>query len=130
MHLVRFKRKDGSLKTVYAWEGERDRKTGALSESIQIFEDIDDVVSFVSLSRSDISSHANKLARESFLAKISLVDMVSGIIAILLTTAIIFVTVYQARENVPGILANALTTILGFYFGRATTPPSPAPTPV
>jgi hypothetical protein len=128
MHSIRFKRKDGSAKTVYVWEGERDKKTGVPADRIQIFEDTDEVVSFVSLYRSDISNRANKIARESFLAKISLVDLISGTIAILLTVTIIYVTAYQEQKDVPGILANALTTILGFYFGRATTS-APAPTP-
>lgn len=56
-------------------------------------------------------SQAEKLVRSIFgLAGIS------GIIALLITTTICYM-VLKGATDVPAILANALTTILGFFFG-------------
>ena len=45
------------------------------------------------------------------------VGAVSGIIALAMTAAIIIILSRHPEAHVPDILANALTTILGFYFG-------------
>jgi hypothetical protein len=43
---------------------------------------------------------------------------ISAIIALLITFTICYLVV-GGKAEVPGILANALTTILGFFFGSA-----------
>jgi len=52
---------------------------------------------------------------------------ISGIIALIITIVISFLVIFETvhgntQLSVPEILANALTTILGFYFGKATQP--------
>jgi hypothetical protein len=61
---------------------------------------------------------------EYFFSKLTPVDIVSGLIAILMTLTVIFTVFYQVTHqttvDVPLVLSNGITTILGFYFGRAT----------
>jgi len=44
---------------------------------------------------------------------------VSGIIALLLTITICYLVAFKSDVKIPDLLANALTVILGFYFGSA-----------
>jgi hypothetical protein len=51
---------------------------------------------------------------------------ISGLLALIITLVISFLVIFEAvigvaQISVPEILANALTTILGFYFGKATS---------
>ena len=53
---------------------------------------------------------------------------IPGIIAVLMAVAVVASVFFQlfrfdGRIEVPDILGNALTTILGFYFGRQATGP-------
>jgi hypothetical protein len=120
LNRVDFKRKDGSDKTVYAWVPELDGKTGKLRGNVEIFENTDQLIPFVSRTP---SVQGNK-ALGDFISKLGLVDVVSGLIAIIMTFTMVFIVVYQIihgiNVDIPGLLANAITTILGFYFGRAT----------
>jgi hypothetical protein len=128
---IRFPRTNGPEKTIYVWEPEPTKKTGDLMEGLEIFENEEDIVSFVSLYQSHIMAKAGDLARHNLISKFGPVDLVSGIIAILLTGTIIFILVFQLLSkislDVPGILANVLTTIVGFYFGKASNNPNPEP---
>jgi hypothetical protein len=114
---VDFKRKDGSEKTVYVWVPELDPKSGRLRGGIEIFDDTNQLIPFVS--RAPIAE------KSSFLSKIGPVDVISGAIAVLMTLTMIFVVahqvIYHDNVDVPLILSNGIATILGFYFGRATT---------
>lgn len=133
MNRVKIKRKDGSDKTVYVWEPESDKKTGKPTGNYEFFEDIDDLIPFVSFSQPAIADRAAKIAEGRFLSKVSPVDIISGAIAILMTFTMIFIIIHQAISNtpldVPVVLSGAITTILGFYFGRATTPANSSPPP-
>jgi hypothetical protein len=114
---VDFNRKDGSSKTIYAWVPELDPKSGRLRGGIEIFDKTDQLIPFV--------SRAPTAERENFLAKIAPVDVISGLIAILMTLTMIFVVthqvIYHDTIDIPLALSTGITTILGFYFGRATT---------
>ena len=44
-------------------------------------------------------------------------NVVAGVIALMITVAIVYLAILKPTEKMPDILANALTTILGFYFG-------------
>jgi hypothetical protein len=48
------------------------------------------------------------------------VDTIAGIIAVLLTLTICVRSFWPSDTQIPAILQNALTVILGFYFGRAS----------
>ncbi len=48
------------------------------------------------------------------------IEAVSGIIALAIAGTIIYMTIFSPGSALPDILSTALTTILGFYFGRAT----------
>ncbi|HWS55493.1 MAG TPA: hypothetical protein VN228_15250 [Pyrinomonadaceae bacterium] len=45
----------------------------------------------------------------------------AGLIALIITITICWMSVIKVAEKPPDILANALTTILGFYFGSQVT---------
>lgn len=49
------------------------------------------------------------------------VQFISGLIALGIAATIGYMTIWHNGTTVPDILGNALTTILGFYFGRAST---------
>jgi hypothetical protein len=124
IHQIRFPRVQGAEKTVFAWEPERDALQGeAQRENIVIFEDQSEIVSFVSMYQPQIIAKAGKIARHNFLAKFTPVDLISGIIAVLLMLTIIFVIVFQLLANkdvkLPELLFSALTSIIGFYFGKS-----------
>jgi hypothetical protein len=115
---VDFKRRDGSTKTVYAWAPELDR-TGKPKGAFEFFTSLDELIPFVS------RTPTGKSLRENFLSKLQPVDIVSGLIAIFMTFTMIFIIIHQIiaekAVDVPLVLSNGITTILGFYFGRATT---------
>jgi hypothetical protein len=94
--------------------GREERKA---SGGIEIFDDTNQLIPFVS--RAPIADKSN------FLSKLGPVDVISGLIAVLMTLTLIFVVahqvIYQVTVDVPLILSNGIATILGFYFGRATT---------
>jgi hypothetical protein len=123
IHQVRFPRTNASEKTVYVWEPEANASGGAITEGISIFENQEEIVSFVSLYQPRLVSRIGEIARRNLLAKFTPVDLMSGIIGILLTITIIFIVAIQLFNNrsidVPGIFANVLTTIVGFYFGKS-----------
>lgn len=48
-------------------------------------------------------------------------NAMAGIIAILMTITIVAIVWQKPDAHVPDLLANALTTILGFYFGTQTS---------
>ncbi|MFV3131732.1 hypothetical protein [Niveispirillum sp. KHB5.9] len=53
--------------------------------------------------------------------KIFSTNGISGVIAIIMTVAIVYMALSNSTETkIPDILGNALTIILGFYFGKAT----------
>jgi len=115
LNTVVFKRTDGSEKTVYAWAPELDKETGKLRGDIRAFADTDKLIAFVS---------AAKIGPlERFFSGIGFGDAVSGLIAILMTLAVIFTVYIQTTRGsstieVPAVLSNVLTIIVGFYFGR------------
>jgi hypothetical protein len=117
LNRVDFKRKDGSAKTVYAWAPELDPKSGRLRGGIEIFDNTDQLIPFV--------SRAPTADKASFLLRMTPVDIISGVIAVLMTITAIFVVVhqviYQDKVEIPQLLSASITMILGFYFGRATT---------
>jgi len=121
---VDFKRTDGSTKTVYAWVPELDRSAKPRGP-IEFFTSLDELIPFVSRTRTGMS------AREYFLSKIQPVDIVSGLIAILMTLSMVAIIFHQVTSgntvDIPLALSSSVTTILGFYFGRATTGQSPPP---
>jgi hypothetical protein len=49
---------------------------------------------------------------------------ISGVIAIIITATICYIALTRQDPNPPPFLANALTLILGFYFGTALHKPS------
>ncbi len=116
---IRFQRaKPGDTKKVFVWEPEgKDTK-----EDIQIFEDDDQIISFVSLYQPKILSKAEEIAKRRFLARFTPVELIGGIIAILVTSTTLFAVVYQLlheREfKLPELWA-LVSVIAGFYFGRA-----------
>lgn len=116
LNRVDFKRKDGTTKTVYGWTPELDPKSGRLRGGIEIFDNTDQLIPFVSRAPT---------ADKGFLSRIAPVDIVSGLIAVLMTFTAIFVVVHQVVYHdgveVPQLLSASVTMILGFYFGRATT---------
>ena len=69
MQTISFGRTDGTQKTVWAWEPEKKEGENGSTEPIRIMEDAEDVVSFVSLSGSEIKNRIEKRARGTFLAK-------------------------------------------------------------
>jgi hypothetical protein len=113
---VDFNRQDNSQKTIYAWSPGIDAETGKPIGDIEILLNMDQLISFVSRAPG---------REESFFSKLAPVDIVSGLIAVLMTIALIFVVVhqviYQERFDIPIVLSSVITTIVGFYFGRATT---------
>jgi hypothetical protein len=120
LNRVDFKRKDGSDKTVYAWAPELDNRTGKLRGNIEIFDNTDQLIPFV--------SRAPGRSLNIF-EKIGPVDIISGLIAILMTITMIFIVthqiIYHDTVDIPLVLSNGITVILGFYFGRATTGQNP-----
>jgi hypothetical protein len=80
---------------------------------------------------------AEFVSRHPRLRKASLIERaiefagISGVIALVITVIISFLVIFDTIQgvtiSVPEILANALTTILGFYFGKAANPPQPPP---
>jgi hypothetical protein len=57
---------------------------------------------------------------------------ISGVIALVITTAISVRYMKNGPEKIPEVLSAALTTIIGFYFGTAVATkqlPSPPTTP-
>jgi hypothetical protein len=40
-----------------------------------------------------------------------------GLLALIITLAIIYIVIFRTEKDVPAILANSLATIIGFYFG-------------
>src|SRR5437868_746135 len=87
LNRVDFKRKDGSIKTVHAWAPELDAKSGRLRGGIEIFDNTDQLIPFVARAPTDI--------KDTFLSRIAPVDIISGIIAILMTLTAIFVVIHQ-----------------------------------
>lgn len=54
----------------------------------------------------------------AFLMRVLAVGGIAGVIALLITLAILFRYVQHGPgEQIPEVLSHALTTILGFYFG-------------
>jgi hypothetical protein len=129
IHQVRFPRANGSEKTVYVWEPEVSTKAGDITEGLSILEDEEAIVSFVSLYQPQIIAKAGELAKRSLISKFGPVELVSEIIALLLTGTIIVIIIFQLTSNksldVPAILSNVLTIIVGFYFGKASNNPTP-----
>jgi hypothetical protein len=119
---VQFNRQDNTQKTIYVWSPGTDASTGKLRGDIEIFLDMNQLIPFVSRARGK---------EESLLSKIGPVDIVSGLIAVLMTVALIFVVfhqvIYQEKFDIPVVLSNVITIIVGFYFGRATTNPNVSP---
>jgi len=87
LNRVDFKRNDGSIKTVHAWVPELDPISGRLRGGIEIFDNVDQLIPFV--------SRAPTAERGNLLTKIAPVDIISGSIAILMTLTTIFVVIHQ-----------------------------------
>jgi hypothetical protein len=111
---VNFKRQDGSEKTIYTWVPEMDPKTGRATGTIETFNNLDELIPFVSRAPD---------RKNGFLSIISPVDIIAGLIAILMTITLVFIAIHNAvyddKGEVPPILSNGIATVLGFYFGRA-----------
>lgn len=59
--------------------------------------------------------------RKTLVERLLDADGVSGTVALILTLTICYLSVYDPRAEIPEILKNALTAILGFYFARQVT---------
>ena len=84
------------------------------SGQIETFRNADEALFYV-------NDYANNLRQQRPMSRVDVNDLVPAIIAILLTVVICGLVVYQSLQaesvSVPDILGNALTIILGFYFG-------------
>jgi hypothetical protein len=113
---------DGSLTTVN-YKGDDDSEW---QENYYYEANNDRQFFFVAQDLAEFVSRHPRLRRASRLEKTIEFAGIAGIIALVITLVISFLVIYDAIErnpvSVPEILANALTTILGFYFGKATNP--------
>ena len=98
------KKSGGDAWKVWFWES-------YVSSETQDFDSTEGLLAFVSMRGRPRSG--------SIIERLTSVNFISAFIAILLTLAIVFLAVYRQTADIPAILANALTVILGFYFGRA-----------
>jgi len=103
---VRLTTNDDKDQTIYVLQ--------QLESGDQIVTTIDELISIVSSNRVPSGLEF----RRPFFNALFSVNAVTGIIALLLTITIVYLVVIAKTNEVPSILANALTTILGFYFGR------------
>jgi hypothetical protein len=115
LYVVRFPRTDGSLKTVYVT-----RPAGGASPSV--LEDAEALVGFVG---SKDASRGGWVAR---LLSLDPIEVTAALIAVMLVATIAFVVAYgemhdPTKIEVPAFLANAFTTVIGFFFGRASAKP-------
>jgi hypothetical protein len=81
---------------------------------VHVMTDFESVAGFVA--RHKPAPAAHRLLREMFQ-----VGGIAGAIGIMITCAICYMLIVQQAKDVPQVLAGALTTILGFYFGTKTT---------
>jgi hypothetical protein len=93
LNRVNFKRKDGSDKTVYAWVPELDSKTGKSRGSVEFFANLNELIPFVSMKATT--------RKDNILLRMQPVDLISGLIAILMTATMIFIVVDQVLSRIP-----------------------------
>ena len=80
---------------------------------------------FVAQDLAEFVSRHPRLRRSGLIERTLTFAGISGVIALIITLVISFLVLFETvhgitQFSVPEILANALTTILGFYFGTAT----------
>jgi hypothetical protein len=70
----------------------------------------------VFLDSKDAFRYVARTSHESILWRVLQIGGIAGIIAIIITLTICYLAIIN-RSPIPEVLINALTTILGFYFG-------------
>lgn len=113
MYSLDAKLTSGTSKKVFAWNSEDEPSV------INYFSTADEIVNFVSLQRDNILGRAPWIER--FTAKIGFVDIVAAVIALVFAFTIIGLVI-AGKPNIPEIMGNAVTLILGFYFGKRDSP--------
>ena len=86
-------------------------------EDPRVFVNTDELITFVTLTREHKSSNKKSVPWDV----LSGTNVVSAIIALGLLGTIMFLAIEDRTKEIPGILSNALTIILGFYFGTSAT---------
>jgi len=96
---------DGAEWKIWVWQD-------SLGLKYRDFDTTDSLISFISMSK-------NFIDRPSTIDKLTTVNFVSAFIALVLILCIALLIVRGDADKIPPILGNALTVILGFYFGKA-----------
>jgi hypothetical protein len=107
---VDFKRKDGSGKTVYGWAPELDKKSGRLRGGIEIFENTDQLIPFVSRAPT-IKSH------DTDFIKLTVISVLTFMFA-----SVIYVVIAAPENKSLQVLTGLLGLTIGYFVGKGDTP--------
>jgi hypothetical protein len=108
---VDFKRKDGSSKTVYAWAPELDAKSGRLRGGIEIFDNTDQLIPFVS------RAPTTKTHDTDFIKLI-----VVSVLTFMFAVSVIYVVIAMPENKGLQVLTGLLGLTIGYFVGKGDTP--------
>ncbi len=113
---VDFRRKDNSTKTVYAWTPEPDAKTGRPRGGIEVFDNTDQLIPFVSRPPTDITKKAYDIGFMKL--------VVVSILAFMFAISVIYIVISAPDNKSLQVLTGLLGLTIGYFVGKGDTPPA------